>query len=188
MILTETEKLKEENEEIYWIPENTYFRITHGTTFDLTDVKQRCEWEAIKNCPLIAKDRKQRDANGVPIIDGTTFKGDPKDFKITNGGRSGIAELYVDHPGMLTQQSVSRKQLVHQACSFIYEDKHGLQGHLNMARLLGRDMTNQPAADVLVADVLVVDVLEPQPANKAAARVAAIKTDKTLFFMIIPLR
>lgn len=179
MILTETEKLKEENEEIYWIPENTYFRITHGTTFDLTDVKQRCEWEAIKNCPLIAKDRKQRDANGVPVIDGTTFKGDRKDFKITNGGRSGVAELYVDHPGMLTQQRVSRKQLVHQACSFIYEDKHGLQGHLNMARLLGRDMTNQPAADVL--DYLIT-VAEEHP-NKIIGLYTGTDTSLRLLFI-----
>lgn len=157
MILTEKEKERAAAGEIYWIPENMYFRITHNTTFDLTDVRQRCEWEAIKNCLLIAKDRKARDAKGNPIIDGDTCKGDFKNFY---GGRSGRAELYIDHPGMITQQKIKRKQLVHEACSYVYNDEHGLQGYLNKARLLGRNMENQPVADVL--DYL-ISVAEEHP-------------------------
>lgn len=149
MILTEKEKERAANGEIYWIPQNMFFEITHNKTYDLTDVRQRCEWEAIKNCPLIARDRKAKDENGNPVIDGISFRGGERDFKMTNGGRSGKAELYIDHPGLITQQKVNRKRLINQAQNYIYDDEHGLQGYLNKARLLGRNMDNQPAADVL---------------------------------------
>lgn len=146
MILTESERERELRGEIHYIPEDNFFEITSGKVFDLTDVVDRCEWEAIKNCPLIAKSRFEKNKDGVPVIDGPNFKGD---FKLTNGGRSGIGELYIDHPGLETTRRVSKKQEIHRAESFIFDDPNGLQGQINMARLLGKDMSNQPAADVL---------------------------------------
>lgn len=44
---------------------------------------------------------------------------------------------------------MSHKKLVHQACSFVYDDPKGADGQLNMARILGKDMRNQPNADVV---------------------------------------
>ena len=146
MVLTETERERELKGEIYYIPENTYFLVTNGTTFNLNNIEEYCKWEAIKHCPLIAKSRFEKDKNGVPIIDGPNAHGE---FKSTNGGRNGIAELYIDRPGLETNRRISRKQLIFKAQSFIYNDEHGLQGQLNMARLLGKNMQNQPAADVL---------------------------------------
>jgi hypothetical protein len=146
MIITENQLLREQAGEIHYIPENTFFTITSGQVFDLTDVRQRCEWEAIKNCPLIAPSRFEKDKNGVPVIDGPNFKGQ---FTGTNGGRSGVAELYIDHPGMETNKRVNRKKLIHDAESYVLNDENGLQGQINMARLLGKNMSNQPAADVL---------------------------------------
>ena len=54
MILTPEELEKESRGEAYYIPENALFVIESGKTFNLDDVKERAEWEAIKNCDLIA--------------------------------------------------------------------------------------------------------------------------------------
>lgn len=137
---------------VFW-PENHVFTITSGKVYNLQDLHDKAEWEAIKNCPLIAKSRDARDANGDLIIDGPIST--PK--KPT---RNGIAELYIDRPGLDTQRRVSRKQLVHKACTFIYEDERGADGQLNMARLLGKNMSNQPIADVV--DYL-ISVAETNP-------------------------
>lgn len=39
--------------------------------------------------------------------------------------------------------------MIHKAESFIYDDPRGAEGNLNMARILGKDMRNQPTADVI---------------------------------------
>lgn len=142
MIMSEQEKNDFSEGRAAFFPENHMFTIVSGKTYHLDDIWEKAEWEAIENCPLIAKSRDERDANGNLVIDGPIST--PK--KPT---RNGVAELYVDRPGLDTQRRVSHKQLIHKASSFIYDDPHGAEGQLNMARILGKDMKNQPQADVI---------------------------------------
>lgn len=153
MIMSEKERDAYSEGRAVFYPENHMFVITSGKTYNLNDLHDKAEWEAIKNCPLIAKSRDERDAEGNLVIDGT---------KPTrrNPGRNGVAELYIDRPGLDTQKRVSHKQLIHKACTFVYDDPHGLEGQLNIARVLGKDMKNQPAADVI--DFL-IRVAEKEP-------------------------
>lgn len=160
MIMSDKEKSDWAEGKIILIPENKVFEIVSGTVFDLTDPYEKAKWDAIKNCPIIAKDRDERDENGNLVIDGP--KQDVmKAYKNKGVGvKNGVAELYIDRPGLDTQRRVSRKQLVHKACSFIYDDENGQEGQINMARLLGKNMQNQPLADV--TDYL-ISVAEKNP-------------------------
>lgn len=142
MIMSEKERDDYSEGKAVYFPETHIFEITSGRTYNLKDIYDKAEWEAIKNCPLIAKSRDERDSNGNLLIDGA---------KSTPGkpARNGVAELYIDRPGLDTQRRVSHKQLIHKAESFIYDDPRGADGQLNMARILGKDMRNQPIADVI---------------------------------------
>lgn len=142
MIMSEAERNAFSEGTAAFFPENHLFEIVSGRTYNLNDIYDKAEWEAIEHCPLIAKSRDERDANGNLIIDG------PKSTP-NKPTRNGVAELYIDRPGLDTQRRVSRKQLIHKACSFIYDDPRGADGQLNMARILGKDMRNQPTADVI---------------------------------------
>ena len=125
MIMSEKEKNDYSEGRVMFFPENHIFVVTSGKTYNLNDIHDKAEWEAIENCPLIAKSRDAKDANGNFIIDG------PKSTP-NKPARNGVAEL-----------------LIHKAESFIYNDPRGADGQLNMARILGKDMRNQPAADVI---------------------------------------
>lgn len=142
MIMSEKERNDYSEGRAVFFPEDHMFTIISGRTYNLDDIYDKAEWEAIENCPLIAKSRDERDSNGNLVIDGA---------KSTPGkpSRNGVAELYIDRPGLDIQRKVSRKQLIHKAESFIYDDPRGIDGQLNMARILGKDMKNQPAADVI---------------------------------------
>ena len=142
MIMSEAERNAYSEGRAMFFPENHIFTITTGKTYNLDDIYEKAEWEAIEHCPLIAKSRDARDSKGNLIIDGP--KSTPK-----HPTRNGVAELYIDRPGLETQRRVSRKQKIHKAESFIYDDPHGAEGQLNMARILGKDMKNQPTADVI---------------------------------------
>lgn len=142
MIMSEKERDDYSEGRAVFFPEDHMFTIVSGRTYNLNDPYDKAEWEAIKNCPLIAKSRDERDSNGNLIIDGA--KSTP-----SKPARNGVAELYIDRPGLDTQRRVSRKQLIHKAESFIYDDPRGADGQLNMARILGKDMRNQPNADVI---------------------------------------
>ena len=141
MILTDDEIKKESIGEAYWIPEDYLFVIEDGKTFNLDDIQDAAEWEAIKNCNLIAPDRFAKNENGDYLIDGTI---DPKSKR----PRYGTAELYVDRPGFEAQRRVSRRKLIVEASNYIMNDERGYDGRLLVARVLGRDMKNQPNADV----------------------------------------
>lgn len=143
MIMSEAERNAYSEGTAAFYPETQIFEVTSGKTYNLNDIWEKAEWEAIQHCPLIAKSRDERDANGNLIIDG------PKTTSLKKPARYGIAELYIDRPGLDTQRRVSRKQLVHKAESYIYDDARGAEGRLNMARILGKNMNNQPDADVL---------------------------------------
>ena len=142
MIMSEKERNDYSEGRAVFFPENHLFTIVSGRTYNLNDPYDKAEWEASENCPLIAKSRDERDSNGNLLIDGA--KSTP-----SKPARNGVAELYIDRPGLDTQRRVSHKQLIHKAESFIYDDPRGADGQLNMARILGKDMRNQPTADVI---------------------------------------
>lgn len=139
MILTQAEI--DSGEADYFIPENAVFTITDGQTFNLADPYERNVWAAIENCPMIAPSRFAKNEKGDYIIDGTPNKNSLKQ-------RYGIAELYVDMPGVETAQKVSRKRKVINACNYIVDDERGADGRILMAKLLGKNMRNAPDADV----------------------------------------
>lgn len=141
IILTPEELEKESKGLAAYIPIDKLFIIEDGKTFNLDDVYERAEWEAIKNCDLIAPDRFAKNENGDYLIDGTV---DPKSKR----PRYGSAELYVDRPGFDSQRRVTRKKLIVEASNYIMNDERGYEGRLLIARVLGRDMKNQPNADI----------------------------------------
>lgn len=142
MIMSEKERNAYAEGKAVFFPETHIFTITSGKTYNLNNMYDAAEWEAIQNCPLIAKSRDEKDSQGNLVIDGTRNTA-------TQYGRYGTAELYIDRPGVEVQKRVSRKQLIHKACSFIYDDPHGAEGQINIARILGKNMQNVPTADVI---------------------------------------
>ena len=141
IILTREELEAESKGEAAFIPETKTFIIEDGKTYNLDNIYEAAEWEAIKNCAFIAPDRYAKNENGDYLIDGTV---DPKSKK----PRYGTAELYVDRPGYDAQRRVTRKKLITEAFNYIINDERGYEGRLLVARVLGRNMTNQPNADV----------------------------------------
>ncbi len=141
IILTPEEIEKESKGLAAYIPETELFVIEDGKTFNLDDVYENAVWEAIKNCDLIAPDRFAKNAKGDYLIDGTV---DPRSKR----PRYGTAELYVDRPGFEAQRRVTRRKLIVEASNYIMNDERGYEGRLLVAKVLGRDMKNQPNADV----------------------------------------
>lgn len=139
MILSEKE-LNDPNR-LYFIKESDVFTIVDGTTFDLDDVRDRFIWEAIQYCPLIAPDYYAKDQNGNSLINGTS------DWT-SKQPRFGVAELYVERPGVEANRRVSRKKLKLDAETYIFNDDRGYDGRVLKARLLGHRMDHMPDADV----------------------------------------
>ena len=139
MILSEEERNDKYKD--FFIKETATFDIVDGTTFDLENVRQRFIWEAIKHCPLIAPDYYAKDKNGNSLINGTPGWN-------SRAPRYGVAELYVERPGVEANRRVSRKKLKHDAETFIYEDERGYDGRVLKARLLGHRMDGMADADV----------------------------------------
>lgn len=139
MILSEKE-LNDPNR-LYFIKESDVFTIVDGTTFDLDDVRDRFIWEAIQYCPLIAPDYYAKDQNGNSLINGTS------DWN-SKQPRFGVAELYVERPGVEANRRVSRKKLKLDAETYIFNDDRGYDGRILKARLLGHRMDHMPDADV----------------------------------------
>lgn len=163
MILTEAER----NSGDYFIPEDRMFTLEDGTVFNLSDENQRREWDAIKFCPYIAKSRDERDENGNLVIDGSPT-------------RYGVAELYIDNPGVETEKRVSKKKLIFQACSHIYNDDKGAEGRVIIAKLLGKYVRGMADADVIdylisVADKNPEQILEIYESDDTAYRLLFLK-------------
>lgn len=136
--------LKPGDDPDFLIPEDRIFTLQDGTTFNLNDPYQNAEWEAIKNCFLIAPSRFAKDSAGNYLIDGT-----PDVVTNSNYGeksRYGRAELYIERPGLEAQQKVTRAKLELKATNYIYQ--FGYEDWLTFAKVLGRNMENQPAPDV----------------------------------------
>ena len=133
MILSEDDVKAMSSGEKHFIPANFVFEIVDGTRFDLDDIVDKAKWEAIEYCNWIAKDRYQRDSEGNLIIDGGTK-------------RYGVADLYVERPGEITKVKLNKKQLVHRACSYIYEDSE--QERIKKCKVLGRNLSNAMPSDI----------------------------------------
>lgn len=141
IILTDSELEAESKGLAAFIPEDRMFIIEDGKTFNLDDVYDNAVWEAIKNSDLIAPERFAKNEKGDYLIDGTI---DPKSSR----PRYGVAELYVHVPGKEAQQRVTKKRLVIEASNHIMNDDRGYEGRLLVAKVLGRNMSNQPDSDV----------------------------------------
>ena len=139
MILSEAER-NDPNKD-FFVKETDTFEIVDGTTFDLEDVRQRFIWEAIQYCPLIAPDYYAKDNKGNSLINGTPGWNN-------KAPRYGVAELYVERPGVEANMRVSRKKIKHDAESYIYGDERGYDGRVLKARLLGHRMDGMADSDV----------------------------------------
>lgn len=139
MILSERER--NDVNRNYFIKETDSFDIVDGTTFDLENVRQRFIWEAIRHCPLIAPDYYAKDKQGNSLINGTVGWN-------SKAPRYGVAELYVERPGVEAQTRVSKKKLKHDAETYIYNDDRGYDGRVLKAKLLGHKMEGMADADV----------------------------------------
>ena len=142
IILTQEELQKEARGEAVYIKENEVFIIEDGKTFDLNDMYEAAVWESIKDCDLIAPDRFAKNEQGEYLIDGSI-----NPLK-TKKPRYGAAELYVEYPGLESQRRVTRRKLIVEASNHIMNDERGYEGRLLAAKVLGRNMKNQPNADV----------------------------------------
>lgn len=134
MIMSEDEVKNMNAGLVHYVAANHVFEIVDGTRFDLDDIVDKANWEAIEHCNWIAKDRFQRDAEGNLIIDG-------------NARKYGVADLFVERPGELTTFKMSKKQLVFRASQYIYEDSE--QDRIKKCRVLGRNLSNAIPADIL---------------------------------------
>lgn len=142
MILSDIEKNDYASKKKVFFPETAVFVITDGQVFDLNNPEDKATWEAIENCPLIAPELTAKNPDGSYMIHGTN------DRREVKHRRYGIAELYIDRPGVETQRRVSRKKKIMEACNFIINDTQGADGRLLKAKLLGKHMSNMPSADV----------------------------------------
>lgn len=138
------------------IPEDRIFTLQDGTTFNLDDPYQALEWAAIENCFLIAPSRFAKDTNGNYLIDGTPDVVTNSNYGVKS--RYGRAELYVERPGLESEQKVTRAKLKLQATNYIYQ--YGYEDWLTFAKVLGRNMENQPSADV---EYFLISVAEKTP-------------------------
>lgn len=142
MIISDEERNKLATGELVLFKENHVFEITDGQVFNLQDPVDKATWDAIQHCPLIAPELTAKNPDGTYMIHGTT------DRKEVKHRRYGIAELYIDRPGVETQKRVSKKKKVLQACNYIVNDQQGADGRLMKAKLLGKHMSNMPSTDV----------------------------------------
>lgn len=133
MILSEADVSDMSSGKKFFIAANEVIIVEDGTTFDLLDVVDKAKWEAIQYCSWIAKDRFERDSEGNLVVDGNAYK-------------YGNAMLYVERPGEISQARVTKKQLVHRACSYIYEDSES--NKIRKCKVLGRDFSNALPVDI----------------------------------------
>jgi len=145
MILSELDLSEMSLGKKHFIKADHVFEIVDGTSFDLDDYIEAANWEAIKYCNWIAKDRFERDNNGELVIDG-------------NAKRYGVADLYIYRPGEIAKIKITKKQLVHRACTYIYEDSEAER--IKKARVLGRDLRKAIPADI---EDYLIDYAEKHP-------------------------
>ena len=142
MILSEKD-LNEQSKGKVFIPAEKTIVVKHGTTFDLNNPIDAAKWDAIKYCKFITDNRLAVDENGNYVIDGE------KVTVLPNGmasGRYGVADLYVERPGIMSKGRNEFRKLVAKAVNFIMDDS--LDGMVKKCRLLEKDMSRANSNDV----------------------------------------
>lgn len=134
MILSEAEIQAMNSGKVHYVPADFVFQIKDGDKFDLSDLVDKANWEAIEHCNWIAKDRNERDEAGNLIIDGNSF-------------RYGNADLYVERPGKIVEAKVNKRTLVLRASNYVQNESDAERR--KKCKVLGRDMKNANPADVL---------------------------------------
>lgn len=129
IILTDAER----NSGEVFIPEDQLIVLEDGKSFNLDDPYELALWQSIQHSRIIAMSRDARDKRGNLLIDG-------------DSKRYGSAELYIERPGYEIKKKNSRKKLINAAESIIFACS--LEEQVKLARLLGKNMKNAPAADV----------------------------------------
>lgn len=135
MILSEAEMNSPDRPN--FIPEDMQIEVTDGKTFNLDDPYEKNIWECIKNSKLIAPERDSKDSKGNFLIDGGI-------------ARYGLAELYIERPGVEAEKRISKIALLNKAYNFILEDTP--EHRRTICKLLGKSMKN--VIDVDVQDYL----------------------------------
>jgi hypothetical protein len=123
------------------IPENKVYEVQDGIQLNLEDPYDNAEWECIKHAPIIAPSRDARDSKGNLLIDGEIAEG-------KTHARYGVAELYVEAPGVEVAKKVNTLKLRHDAEEYIFNDQRGAEGRVFIARLLGKNMKSAPDSEV----------------------------------------
>lgn len=153
MILSTEDKNNLSDSDYILFPEDHVFDITDGMILDLEKPYDKAVWECIKDSPFIAPSRDAKDASGNLLIDGTMGWDSPNP-------RYGVAELYVDRPGVAETKKVTRRKLIWEACQHIYTDEKGAEGRAKHALLLGKRMIGIPDAEVTN---FLLDIAEKTP-------------------------
>jgi len=142
MILSEKD-LNDRSKGKVFIPMEVPIVVKHNETFDLSKPLDAAKWEAIKHSKLIAKERFQKDGQGNYVIDG-------EKATLSNTGmirgHYGLADLYIDRPGVAAKARNDLRILQAKAISLISEDS--LDGMIKKCRLLEKDMTHANSNDV----------------------------------------
>jgi len=145
MILSQDEITDMGNGLKFFVPADHVEEVYDGKHYNLDDIVDAAHWESIKFCSWIAKDRFERAEDGTLIIDG-------------GAKRYGVADLFVERPGEITSARVNKKQVIHRACDYIYQDSESER--VKKCRVLGRDLRTAVPADIL--DFL-LDKAEKEP-------------------------
>lgn len=142
MILSEKD-LNERSKGKIFIPQEVPIIVKHNETFDLNKPVDAAKWEAIKHSKLIAKERFQKDGQGNYVVDGERAQMSQTGMV---RGHYGLADLYVDRPGVAAKARNDLRILQAKAISLISEDS--LDGMIKKCRLLEKDMTHANSNDV----------------------------------------
>lgn len=118
----------------HFVPEDKHFTIVPGSTFNLDDIVEKANWEAIMYSPNIAKDRDERDENGVLVIDG-------------NAKKYGKCELYVERPGKAAENKNKYRHKKNIAETYIFDDT--MESRITKCKVLGRNMRQRPDSDII---------------------------------------
>ena len=152
----------------YLIPENKEFKIRDGQEFDLNKIEDLAEWEAIKNAPLIASSRYEKNSDGSYKIDGNIYDK-------TTHPRNGAAELYVDIPGVETEIRVSKAEKVYKASKFIFESSQ--EKRYDITRMMGKQMKGMPPSDITE---YLIEVAKRNP-----DRIIKLYTDENISYRLL---
>lgn len=145
MILSEKDKTFLSNGG-YLIPASKVIKVEHGQTFDLSNPKDKATWEAIEYSSFIAPDRFAKDSKGNYIIDGETPFVSSGTVEGLVSGRRGVADLYIEHPGVISKTKNDRKKKIHDAQTYIFGDT--IDGWLTKCKLLEKDMSHAAVSDI----------------------------------------